>query len=422
LSKGKAEGLFLFTRHSSDCKYAGSGWDRDQSRRCNCLRYIAGTALDGTKFRESTGTFSWEKARKILARRMEEHDPTNQPLIKAGAAKAQSPAPSESKTITEAVTQFMATKRGENVVDMAHYVGFFEREFLGWCKEQGLFDLAELNLEQITKFRNALTNTGTVKNRKTSRLRTFFDFCKDRRWINENPAARLKPANEDDPEVDYFLPDEVQKLLDACFVSHTWERGHDYEYRDKRLRAMLLFLRWTGLSIIDCVRFERSRLTQNADRIWTVLLHRQKNGNAVFVAIPKEAAEAVLELPPMSEKRFFWSGNGKATTAVRGWRRSIAHVFKAAALQRDKQLLRCHLHMFRHTFAIEKLLAGVPLEDVSMLLAHRSIKVTERHYLKFDQRRQERLTKASMADWSQANPKSKSSKVTVMKKKAAASA
>jgi len=53
----------------------------------------------------------------------------------------------------------------------------------------------------------------------------------DRRWIEENPAKKLKPANEDDPDVDCVHPDEVRKLLEACFVSHTWERGHDYEFR-----------------------------------------------------------------------------------------------------------------------------------------------------------------------------------------------
>jgi integrase len=73
--------------------------------------------------------------------------------------------------------------------------------------------------------------------------------------------------------------------------------------------------------------------------------------------------------------------------------------------------------MLRHTFAIEKLLAGASLEDVSLLLAHRSIRTTERHYLKFDQRRQDRLTAASMVDWHQIKPPKR--KVLRMKRKAA---
>jgi integrase/recombinase XerD len=407
--RGRSEGLYLWTRHSDDCKYVNIAGDRDQSQRCNCMKYIAGSAPDGTRMRESTGTTSWEKARKILARKLAEHDPVNKPLFGMTVSGRATPA---TKTITEAVEQFLETKRGESVIDMAHYEGLFNREFLPWCKKQGLFDVAEIGLEQVTKFRNQLSNKGTVKNRKLSRLRSFLGFCMDRRWIDENPAKKLKPANEDDPEVDYFHPEEMKKLLDACFTSHNWLRGHDFEFRDRRLRALLLFMRWTGLSTIDCIRFERSRLQQNDKGVWSVLLHRQKNGNPVFVAVPPEVADAVLEIPPVSETYFFWTGNGKPVTAVRGWRRSLAHVFNEAKLKRNDKLMRCHPHMLRHTFTIEKLLTGASLEDVSLLLAHRSIKVTERHYLKFDQRRQDRLTAASMVDWHQIReekpPKSKS--------------
>jgi integrase len=176
-------------------------------------------------------------------------------------------------------------------------------------------------------------------------------------------------------------------------------------------------MRWTGLSIIDCIRFERFRLQKNEDGVWSVLLHRQKTGNPVFVAVPPQVADAVLEIPPMSETHFFWSGIGKPITAVRKWRQSLSHVFKEAQLKRNNKVIRCHPHMLRHTFAIEKLLAGAALEDVSLLLAHRSIRITERHYLKFDQRRQDRLITASMVDWNQIEPPKP--KVVRMKKKTA---
>jgi len=129
------------------------------------------------------------------------------------------------------------------------------------------------------------------------------------------------------------------------------------------------------------------------------MLYRQKNGNPVYVAIPAYVAEAVLAVPAMSENYFFWSGNGKPDSAVRAWRRSLQHVYQAAQLQRHGKQLRAHTHMLRHMFAIEKLNGGASLEDVSLLLAHHSIKITERHYLKFDQRRQERLTRAAMVDF-----------------------
>jgi len=285
---------------------------------------------------------------------------------------------------------------------LTHYEGLFRRQLSPWCKLRGIHFVDELTLDLLTKFRNSLKNLGTVKNRKLSRVRSFCEFCADRRWVATNVAKKIKRSQEEAPDIDYFQPEEMNALENACFISHRWERGRDYEYRDKRLRAFILFARWTGLSIIDCVRFERYRLRRNSDGVWTVLLRRMKNGNPVFVAVPPKVIEALNSIPPVSDQYFFWTGNGRPQTAVRGWRRSLEHVFKAAKLKRSGKFLRCHPHMFRHTFAIEKLLGGASLEDVSLLLGHSSTKVTERHYLKFDQRRQDRLVRASMSDWEQA--------------------
>ena len=132
------------------------------------------------------------------------------------------------------------------------------------------------------------------------------------------------------------------------------------------------------LATIDVIRFRRDWLSKDINGVWRVMLYRQKNGNPVYVAIPNQAAEAVLAVPPMSEAYFFWSGNGRPETAVRGWRRSLEHVYDAAKLERNGKKLRAHTHMLRHTFAIEKLNAGALLEDVSLLLAQHSIKITGR--------------------------------------------
>jgi len=197
----KSQGLYLFTRHSADCKYHTDHGetDRTPNRRCKCRKYIAGTAPDGAKLRQSANTTSWERARKLLLLILAEHDPL-QPLCETTNAQAaeQQPQPPP-RTLAEAVRQFLATKRGENVIDMAHYAGFFERELLSWCHEQGISRLRDLDLETVTKFRNALNNRGTVKNRKLSRLRSFFQFCRQRGWLDDNPAEFVKPSQEQQP-------------------------------------------------------------------------------------------------------------------------------------------------------------------------------------------------------------------------------
>jgi integrase/recombinase XerD len=55
--------------------------------------------------------------------------------------------------------------------------------------------------------------------------------------------------------------------------------------------------------------------------------------------------------------------------------------------------------MLRDTFAVELLLAGVPIDQVSLLLGHSSVKVTEKHYAPFVKARQEQLETSVKLSW-----------------------
>lgn len=69
-------------------------------------------------------------------------------------------------------------------------------------------------------------------------------------------------------------------------------------------------------------------------------------------------------------------------TAADLWRRRLRRVCKIAKVP------QAHAHRFRHTFAVELLKKGVPIEEVSILLGHSSVRITERHYAAWVQARQ----------------------------------
>ena len=73
--------------------------------------------------------------------------------------------------------------------------------------------------------------------------------------------------------------------------------------------------------------------------------------------------------------RAFLLPNGKLKSAVTDWQRSLAKVYGTAAAVPD-----AHAHPYRDSFVVELLLSGMPLERVSVLLGHSSVKITERHY------------------------------------------
>ena len=59
-----------------------------------------------------------------------------------------------------------------------------------------------------------------------------------------------------------------------------------------------------------------------------------------------------------------------------------------------------HPHQLRDTFAVDLLQKGVPLEEVSKLLGHESIKTTEKYYAKWVKARQDRLDSLVVGTWS----------------------
>ncbi|WP_429633224.1 tyrosine-type recombinase/integrase [Tunturiibacter psychrotolerans] len=84
----------------------------------------------------------------------------------------------------------------------------------------------------------------------------------------------------------------------------------------------------------------------------------------------------------------FWSGNGLPTSAVADWQRSFRRVSKLTGLERpDGSARRCFPLMLRDTFAVEMLVAGEGIDQVSMLIGHASVKITEKHYFSLGQSR-----------------------------------
>src|SRR5882724_6909566 len=79
----------------------------------------------------------------------------------------------------------------------------------------------------------------------------------------------------------------------------------------------------------------------------------------------------------------------------------------SSRLQIRWQCGKAHAHRFRDTFAVELLLAGVPIERVSILLGHQSVRITEMHYALWVRARQEQLEADVRRTWQTHEPERK---------------
>jgi integrase len=222
----------------------------------------------------------------------------------------------------------------------------------------------------------------------------------------QNPALLLGKIKVVQKPTGYFEPQQYSAVIDAtyCYRDTRFEQGDRIQVGGARIRTLTELMRWTGLRIRDAVTLERIRLSQDPlDGTERIMLYQAKTGEPVYCPIPPHLAEMLRSVPPgplPNPKYFFWSGNGLPKSAVANWQRSYRRLFAIADLREsDGQPKRCHPHIFRDTFAVESLVAGMRVEEVSMLLGHRSVRVTEKHYLPWVRARQTTLTASAKMAW-----------------------
>jgi Phage integrase family len=143
------------------------------------------------------------------------------------------------------------------------------------------------------------------------------------------------------------------------------------------------------MRIGDAVNLSTDRIEGNR-----LFLYTQKTGVPVNTVLPEFVLAALAATPKVTQKFFFWSGVGKLESIVRSWQTRLRKLFKLA------NVVNGHAHRFRDTFAVELLLAGVPIERVSILLGHQSVRMTEKHYSPWVRSRQDQLEADSANAWS----------------------
>jgi len=137
------------------------------------------------------------------------------------------------------------------------------------------------------------------------------------------------------------------------------------------VRDMFLFSVFTGISYIDLKNLRHTDIKLQEDGSLWIILNRQKTGAASYIPlldIPKKIIDKY-------ENTKFSGDDGKifkirSSTSVNGHLKELA---KSAGI--NKQLV---YHMSRHSFGTEICLSqGVPIETVSRMMGHLSIKTTQ---------------------------------------------
>ena len=137
------------------------------------------------------------------------------------------------------------------------------------------------------------------------------------------------------------------------------------------VRDMFLFSVFTGISYVDLKNLQHTDIKQQEDDSLWIILNRQKTGATSYIPL--------LDIPKKTIDKYkntkFSGDDGKifkmrSSASVNGHLKELA---KSAKI--NKQLV---YHMSRHSFGTEICLSGgVPIETVSRMMGHLSIKTTQ---------------------------------------------
>lgn len=406
-------------RHYTPCKR--TEWDQ-RDNRCNCPVWIRGT-LNGKRITKPASKFlpepdcrDLEKGRELalLWERTGQVDRPEEYAIVPNRASEPKPEPKQ-PTVQMAVAAFMQHQRDKGISEATLYKKrlVFEKLLGTFCGEKGIRFLSELDLNALREWRGTWKLAALSRAKRQGEVIGFVWFCERSGWYERNHAADITKGlgkiRVEARQTGYFMPAEYKAIIDATHVYSdrpTVDKHNSLTIGGQRIRALTEVMRWTGLRIRDAVTLEKHRLAVDEHTgMNSVMVYQKKTGEPVYCPVPPHVAEMLRTLPASqkgntNERYFFWTGAGKEKTITTNWQRSYGKLFKLAAIkEQDGKLKRCHPHMFRDTFAVESLLSGMRLDEVSTILGHSSVKITERHYMPWVRARQKSLNESVMQSW-----------------------
>ena len=339
--------ITIVVRHGSDCKNAGDEFYKG----CKCRKHVLWSS-SRKQYRRTAGTRSWAQAEEVK-RRLEDQF----------AGRKHEPSAAENvQTIRAAVDSFIANKEGQGI--HPGVVARNKRElarFATFAEERGVFTVALVTLPLLTDYRGTWTKTypsSITRALVQKRVRGFLRYCVDSGWLERAP--KLTPI-----KMEPLTEAEYEALLAAVPLEFPNGLG-------KRLRAVIQLMRWSGLSVRDAVTLRRDQLLLGADTTYRIVTSRQKTGTHVSVPIPTDVAEEILAAcdHPIY---LLWQNTKEGTARQAGHTTSIAitEIFARAGIQSGHM----KSHRLRDSFAVDLLQHGVPLEEVSKLLGHKSIAI-----------------------------------------------
>ena len=189
--------------------------------------------------------------------------------------------------------------------------------------------------------------------------------------IDRNPADQVEVEHVDDTRKRYLSEEELPRLMVALDERMYRKGTKDINKTNLRLRLLVLIAVGTGMRRGEIFRLEWRDILYNEGLI--VVRAKLKKGMIRHVPLSPELAEEIRRYPAvLGEDRILPPEPG-ATSGRQRADKSFHELLERADI-RDFRF-----HDLRHTYAAWYMMSGGDLYELSKLLGHSNIKMTERY-------------------------------------------
>lgn len=231
--------------------------------------------------------------------------------------------------------------------------------------------LKAIDAHVVREYLNELfsSKSATSIARKLASLRTFFQFCQRRGWVESNPAKEVASPK---------IPKRVPKFLTIDEVEVLLKAPDDMDTLGIRDKAILETLYASGLRVSELVGLDVNDL----DLTEGVVRVLGKGKKERIVPVGSKAVESIKRYVharptdfPANERHgaLFVNRQGGRLTA-RSIERLVSKYLKRCGIQKTVTP-----HVLRHTFATHLLNAGADMRGIQELLGHASLSTTQKY-------------------------------------------
>ena len=249
-------------------------------------------------------------------------------------------------------------------------------QFIDYCLDNDIMNVEDITSATIKahllECKERGNNAGTL-NTRLLRIRALLNYCLEERYIESNPAHKVKRFKED-VKIDVFSDQQINQML-AYYRSLRRKEKTYFSYRGYMLIVLLL---GTGLRRSEILNLKWSHINEAN---LSISVYNSKGRVDSTVLITEKILKELLYYRSFCESYFSKLSDyvfvNRENTKMTEY--SITQLFQNLGEKMNFKDVRVSAHTFRHTYCHRLAMSGASPFAIQRLMRHTNIATTMRY-------------------------------------------